>query len=84
MKYWNYKKGKGRFYDRGTGTIRYPDSGDVYIGDRKVGTEKVGQHKYGFDKGFKKKKPVSKTYKKHPFRSHGKIRYRGGYRRRLR
>lgn len=82
-KYWKYKKGKGRFYDRGTETIRYPDSGEVYIGGRKDSMEVTRKHAYGYDKGFKTKKTYSRTYIRHPFISHGKRAYRGGYKRRL-
>ena len=81
-KLWDYDK-RGRLYKRGTGTIRYPDTGEVFVGGRKVSTEKTHFHKYGYDKGFKRKKPMSKVYKPHTFISHGKRVSRGGYRRGL-
>lgn len=84
MARWGYIKGQGRWYQRKTGTKRFPDSGVVKSNGRQVGLEKVGHHHYGVDK-IKPKKTVSKIYKRHSFKSKkGKKSYRGGYRRGLR
>lgn len=80
---WGYQKGEGRYYRRKTGTKRFPDSGKIKSDGRSVGKEITGKHNYGVDV-IKPKKKYSKRYKEHPFVSHGKKRYRGGYKRKLR
>lgn len=83
MGIWGYDKKDGRYYQRVTGTRRYPDSGKIKSDSKSVGKEITGKHHYGRDKGRIKKK-YSKPYKEHGFTVKGKKRYRGGYTRRLR
>ena len=80
-----YKKGEGRFYRRETGTIRFPDTGEIKssVTGKKIGSEKVGSNIYGQDKG-KPKKVISKIYKPHRVKTKRGVISRGGYRRRLR
>ncbi|MEA2037525.1 MAG: hypothetical protein U9O94_08500 [Nanoarchaeota archaeon] len=85
MAQWGYKKGEGRFYERESGSLRFPDSGDIRNtkSGRVIGSEPVGNNLYGADK-VKKKKLLSKPYRVHKLKIKGKTVKRGGYRRKLR
>ena len=79
---WGYISGKGRYYQRVTGTKRFPDSGRVMSGNTTLSKKEiVGKHHYGSD-AKKPKKTISKIYRRHKVK--GTNRYRGGYRRSLR
>ena len=86
MVIWGYKKGKGRYYKRTTGTVRFPDSGDIRDTptSKTLSLEKTQKNFYGLDKG-KIKKTRSKPYIIHKVRPRGKKPYiRGRYTRLLR
>ena len=67
---WGYQKDRGRFYRRQTGTIRFPDSGEITVSPtgKSTSSEKIGKHKYGvkFDKPSNLKKKVSKLKEESP------------------